>query len=367
MAMEVIVIDNHSTDGSREYLQPLFPDVKFYWNNENLGFAKACNWGLEQAKGDYILFLNPDTIVAEDCFTQCMHFFRIHENTGVLGVRMLDESGKFLKESKRAFPSPLPSLFKLTGLARLFPHSAFFAKYYLGHLNEHQTHQVDVVAGAFMMIKKNVLEIAGSFDEAFFMYGEDIDLSFRIQKEGFKNYYYHDVTILHFKGRSTQKDTVHYVKMFYKAMSIFAKKHYGNSRRGIYHFIIQCGIWIRSAVAAMPRRLMLGTVHNSKKRRLMDSLPIMVIGDEASYQIVAQILRAVDKKIGESVVRYKADPYAVGAEHIFNNNKVGAIVFCEGQQSFQQIIEQIERLPGKHTKIAIHATGSRGIAGFIPE
>ncbi|HEX5025027.1 MAG TPA: hypothetical protein VFV68_07130, partial [Agriterribacter sp.] len=224
---------------------------------------------------------------------------------------------------------------------------------------------------AFMMIKKNVLDITGSFDEAFFMYGEDIDLSFRIQKEGFKNYYYHDVTILHFKGRSTQKNTIHYVNVFYEAMSIFAHKHYGNSRIGIYHFFIQCGIWIRSAIAAVPRRLMpgIGSINKniSKKQRHIDSLPIMVIGDEASYQIVLQILRAVDKKIAEKAVRHKGDLNAAFTEYLFDDNRLGTVIFCEGQQSFQQIIEQIERLPGKNIKIAIHAAGSKGIAGIIHE
>ena len=141
---------------------------------------------------EYILFLNPDTIVPEDCFQKCIRFFDTHPDAGAIGVKMLDGSGKFLKESKRAFPSPLTSLYKLFGLSKFFPHSKTFSKYHLGHLDENKNNEVDVLAGAFMMIKKEVLDKIGSFDEIFFMYGEDVDLSYRIQKAGYKNYYFAD-------------------------------------------------------------------------------------------------------------------------------------------------------------------------------
>ena len=187
---EVIVIDNHSSDGSISFLQPLFPTVTFLANKENTGFSKACNQGLALSKGKYILFLNPDTIVPEDCFAKCMAFLETHPQAGALGIRMLDGSGKFLKESKRAFPAPLTSLYKLFGLSRFFPRSRTFAKYHLDYLPEKENHEVDVLAGAFIMVKREVLEKTGSFDETFFMYGEDIDLSYRIQKAGYKNYYF---------------------------------------------------------------------------------------------------------------------------------------------------------------------------------
>ena len=184
---ELIVVDNNSADNSIEFISSRFPSVQFIANSENLGFAKACNQGLQKAKGEYILFLNPDTIVPEDCFNLCISFFQSHPKAGALGVKMLDGSGKFLKESKRAFPSPLTSLYKLFGLAKLFPRSRTFARYHLGHLDENKSNEVDVLAGAFMMIRKEVLDKVGSFDETFFMYGEDIDLSYRIQQAGYKN------------------------------------------------------------------------------------------------------------------------------------------------------------------------------------
>ena len=161
LATEIIVVDNHSTDGSMAYLLPKFPDVQFLENKENLGFAKACNQGLALARGRYILFLNPDTIVPEDCFVQCIRFIQAHPRAGGLGIRMIDGSGKFLKESKRSFPSPLTSLYKLFGLSRLFPHSKIFSRYHLGHLPEQSNNEVDVLAGAFMMIPRDVLDQTG--------------------------------------------------------------------------------------------------------------------------------------------------------------------------------------------------------------
>jgi GT2 family glycosyltransferase len=246
---EIFVVDNNSTDNSRELLLLQFPQVKFIWNSVNIGFAKANNLALAQATGKYILFLNPDTIVPEDCFTNHMHFFELHPEAGASGIRMIDGAGKFLKESKRSFPSPLTSLYKLSGLAKMFPRSKTFGRYHAGHLSENENHQVDVLAGAYMMIPKEVLNKTGSFDETFFMYGEDIDLSYRIQKAGYKNYYFAESTIIHFKGESTKKGSLNYVKMFYSAMSLFVKKHYSGTRAGIFNFLIQTGIFLRATLS----------------------------------------------------------------------------------------------------------------------
>jgi GT2 family glycosyltransferase len=250
-AGEIIVVDNNSPDKSLEYLVPRFPGIRFIANAENLGFAKACNQGLREATGKYILFLNPDTVVPEDCFQQCIRFFEQHPDAGAVGIKMLDGSGHFLKESKRAFPSPMTSLYKLFGLSRLFPRSRTFSRYHLGHLNENENNEVDVLAGAFMMIRKDVLDETGSFDETFFMYGEDVDLSYRIQKKGYKNYYFAGSSILHFKGESTRKGTMNYVRMFYNAMSIFVKKHYGGSTAGIFNLLIHLAIWFRAGLTAV--------------------------------------------------------------------------------------------------------------------
>ena len=247
---EIIVVDNGSADNSIDYLQQKFPNVRFIANKENFGFAKGCNIGLGSSKGKYILFLNPDTLVPEDCFQKCISFLETNQDAGALGIKMQDGKGKFLKESKRSFPSPMTSLYKLFGLSKLFPRSRVFSKYHLGHLDENENHEVDVLAGAFMMVKKEVLEKVGGFDEIFFMYGEDVDLSYRIQKAGFKNYYFAKTSIIHFKGESTRKGTMNYVRMFYNAMSIFVRKHYSGSRAGVFNFLIHIAIWIRASLSA---------------------------------------------------------------------------------------------------------------------
>ena len=260
MPAEIIIIDNNSSDNSIEYLQPRFSAARFIANKENAGFAKACNQGLKLAKGKYILFLNPDTIIPEDCFQKSIAFLESKPGAGALGIKMLDGSGRFLKESKRSFPSPMTSLFKLSGLSRLFPHSRIFSKYHLGHLDENKDHEIDVLAGAFMLVKREVLDKTGGFDEVFFMYGEDVDLSYRIQKTltgetngNYKNYYFSGSTIIHFKGESTRRGSMNYVRMFYNAMSIFVRKHYGGTRAGFFNFLFHPGIWIRAFMAGFSR------------------------------------------------------------------------------------------------------------------
>jgi len=247
---EIIVIDNCSSDNSLGYLQPRFPDVCFVANKENLGFARACNQGWKMSAGRFVLFLNPDTILPEDCFEAAIRFFEKHPEAGALGSKMLDGSGDFLKESKRAFPSPLTSLYKLFGLSKLFPQSAHFSRYHLGHLDENKNNEVDVLAGAYMMIRKEVLDEVGGFDERFFMYGEDVDLSYRIQKSGRKNYYFAGSPIIHFKGESTRKGSMNYVRMFYSAMSLFVRKHYGGRQAGLFNSLIHLAIWFRAALTA---------------------------------------------------------------------------------------------------------------------
>jgi len=245
---EIIVIDNNSKDGSQEYINQYFPGVRYFYNHENTGFAKACNQGLEKATGKYILFLNPDTIVPKTCFQTCISFFETHPDAGAVGVRMINSKGVFLKESKRGFPSPAASFFKLFGLAFLFPKSKTFAGYYLGHLPEEENNKVDVLSGAFMMVRKEVLEKIKGFDEDFFMYGEDIDLSYRINQAEFSNYYLGKTTITHFKGASTTYDNRH-IKIFYEAMNLFVKKHYQGKRSSIYVWILYTGIWLRKSIA----------------------------------------------------------------------------------------------------------------------
>ncbi|HEX4374585.1 MAG TPA: glycosyltransferase family 2 protein, partial [Puia sp.] len=187
---EIFVVDNNSTDDSIDYLQSKFPGVKFILNKGNEGFGKANNRALSLAKGKYILFLNPDTIVAEDSLEKCISFLESNKNAGALGVKMIDGSGNYLKESKRGFPSGWSAFCKLSGLTALFPHSKIFSKYYLGNLSERENQIIDVVSGAYFFVRKETLDKTGGFDEQFFMYAEDIDLSYRVQQSGFLNYYF---------------------------------------------------------------------------------------------------------------------------------------------------------------------------------
>jgi GT2 family glycosyltransferase len=250
---EVFVVDNNSNDGSLQYLEPKFPTVHFIANEHNDGFAKANNKALQYCNGDYILYLNPDTIICENCIQRCVQFLEANADCGGVGVRMIDGSGSFLPESKRAFPSPRASFFKLTGLAKVFSHSKLFNQYALGHLDEYKNNEVDVLAGAFLMSRRTIIEACKGFDEIFFMYGEDIDLSYRIQKMGYKNYYLADTSIIHFKGESLKKGSSNHVKMFYGAMSIFVLKHFGKSKGGLFANGIQLAILLRASVAFLKR------------------------------------------------------------------------------------------------------------------
>lgn len=251
---EIIVVDNNSNDGSKEYLPQKFADVKFIFNNVNLGFARACNQGFKISFGHYILFLNPDTILSGTCLKDCISFFESHPDAGAVGVRMLDEKGNFLKESKRGLPSPSASFYKLFGLTAMFPGSKTFGKYYQGHLPENENNPVDVLSGAFIMIKRKIFETAGGFDESFFMYGEDIDLSLRISQLGFKNYYLGKISVTHLKGGSTTYN-YKYIRDFYSAMDLFVKKHYSD-KSTIYRSFLYTGIGLRKMLAmiALPFR-----------------------------------------------------------------------------------------------------------------
>ena len=207
---EVWVVDNNSVDGSVEMVQQKFPTVKIIANTDNKGFSKANNQAIRQANGEYILLLNPDTVVEEDTFSKVIQFMDSHPEAGGLGVKMIDGSGKFLPESKRGLPTYDVAFYKIFGLSALFPKSKTFGRYHLGYLDDSKIHEVDILAGAFMLLRKSILEKTGLLDEDFFMYGEDIDLSYRILKAGAKNYYFPETRIIHYKGESTKKSSVNF-------------------------------------------------------------------------------------------------------------------------------------------------------------
>ncbi len=241
--IEIIVVDNASVDNSVSVIESKFPSVHLIANKENVGFAKANNQAIKIARGKYFLLLNPDTLVEEDTLIKIYDFMEKNPDAGALGVKMIDGEGKFLPESKRSVPTITSSLFRFSGLSKLFPKSKIFNKYNLGYLDENEIHEIDVLSGAFMCIRTDILPQVGYLDEAFFMYGEDIDYSYRIRKAGFKIYYFPKTTIVHFKGESTKKSSVKYHNIFYKAMAIFAKKHYGGKTINPLLWIINIAVF----------------------------------------------------------------------------------------------------------------------------
>lgn len=253
MECEVFIVDNNSQDDSLAMMEREFPQYTIIANQENMGFSKANNQAIRIAKGEYVLLLNPDTVVEPDTFSKTTSFLDAHPEAGALGVRMVNAEGAFLPESKRGLPTPLTAFYKMCGLASLFPKSKHFGRYHLKYIDEFATTQVDVLSGAFMMLRKSVLDQIGLLDEQFFMYAEDIDLSYRITQAGYFNYYYPECTILHYKGESTKKNSMQYVYMFYKAMAQFVQKHFFKNCNKFCTSLILCGIWIRAGIAAIRR------------------------------------------------------------------------------------------------------------------
>ncbi len=250
---EVFVVDNDSVDGSVEMVQSRFPSVILIDNKENVGFSRANNQAMRIANGELVLLLNPDTLVEADTFTKCIAFMDSHQDCGGLGIRMVDGKGNFLPESKRGLPTPEVAFYKIFGLSWLFPRSKRFGRYHLTYLDEHATHEVEVLSGAFMLMRKEVLDKVGLLDEEFFMYGEDVDLSYRIILGGWKNYYYPDARIIHYKGESTKKGSLNYVYVFYNAMAIFARKHFSAERARLFSMLINLAIVFRATVALLNR------------------------------------------------------------------------------------------------------------------
>ena len=250
---EIFVVDNASTDGSDTYIPRRFPQVKYIYNTENVGFARANNQAMALSSGRYVLLLNPDTVVGESVLSEACRFLDDHPDAGALGVKMLDGDGRFLPESKRGFPSPWVSFCKIFGLAKIFPRSPRFGRYHLRYLDENEINRVDVLSGAFMLLRRSTLDRCGLLDEQFFMYGEDIDLSYRMTLTGRHNYYL-PLRIIHYKGESTKTESLRYVRIFYQAMLIFLRKHYPHYKF-FAQFSIRLAIYLRASAAAVRRKL----------------------------------------------------------------------------------------------------------------
>lgn len=257
---EIFVIDNHSRDNSVEYLKERFPEVKYIASAHNLGFARANNIAIKQSTGDYTLLLNPDTIVGEDTIRHSLAFMDTHPDAGSLGVQMLKSDGTSAMESRRGLPTPMTAFYKMIGLCKYFPRHHKFGKYYMSYLPWDKPIEIDVVSGAYCLLRRRALDEVGLLDEDFFMYGEDIDLSFRILKGGYRNWYL-PCRILHYKGESTQKSSFRYVHVFYEAMLIFFRKHYG-------HLSLLLSIPIKLAIYIKAVFALVGMLYSKMRKSL---------------------------------------------------------------------------------------------------
>lgn len=353
---EIFVVDNASGDKSLEYLKPRFPGVTFIDNKENLGFAKANNQAIRISRGEYVLLLNPDTLVGENTIRQCIEFMDNHPDAGGTGVKMLNPDGTFAYESRRGLPTPLTSFFKITGICNLFPKSKFFGKYYLRYLNEHEVNRIDVISGAFMMLRKDALDKAGLLDEDFFMYGEDVDLSYRITKAGYRNYYI-PVPIIHYKGESTKKD-FRYIRIFYGAMLIFFHKHYPHY--GVFFSIpIKAAIHLR-ALAAFGNQALKKTTRSKKQDSQTAQPRFLVLGNETTQRDVRWLCEKNKLTSRHHFLMTGDSPLL--STHFKNGSEsfpYTHIIFDEKVFPHSSIIEHMQSSEIKNAEVGIYSPGEK--------
>lgn len=350
MSVEFIVVDNNSSDGSVEYLKDAFPEVVFIANTDNCGFAKANNQGIRIAKGKYVLLLNPDTVISEDTLSDCKRFMDEHEKAGAVGVKMLKTDGSFAYESRRGVPTPFVAFCKMSGLGTLFPRSRTFGRYYMRYLDIDSTEPIEVISGAFVFIRRSVLDKSGLLDEDFFMYGEDVDLSFRLLRTGYQNYYL-PTRILHYKGESTQKSSYKYVYNFYNAMLIFFQKHYSH-----YNFLISLPIKSVIVVKAFMAYLanQMGNKHdgNEEKIAYMRQFRYLFIGAAEHFSAV----KSISSKYGLDMSFREADADMLGKGHatVEDYGQYGYIVYDTSSFSYADIFRYFDEAPLHGPKMAFY-------------
>lgn len=298
---EIIVVDNNSPDGSCSMLKRLFPEVLLIENKSNTGFSKGNNIGVEQAKGEYICILNPDTVVAEDTFTKLLKFAESKEQLGIVGCRLIDGSGAYLPESKRNIPSPLISFKKIFGYDK---------QYYANGLTQRDIGNVDILVGAFMLMKRDVYNEINGFDEDYFMYGEDIDISYRVLKKGYHNYYFGKTTIIHFKGESTPKDKV-YVQRFYNAMRIFYKKHFKKN------LIFDTAVLMGTKIVPLFNKLLSKTSDKTNTHK-----DIVLDNNEMLFK---ELITLVEKQEGNYKIKPKNSNFTIGSSSSKTQGRVEII------------------------------------------
>lgn len=361
---EIIVVDNHSADGSVDYLeqrypQKLFPMVRFVRSAHNLGFARANNIAIRQSRGEYVLLLNPDTIVGEDALKASVDFMDAHEDAGAVGVRMLGAQGRRAMESRRGLPTPMVSFFKMLGFCNRWPHHRLFGKYYMGYLPWDEPSQIEVVSGAYCMLRRKALDEVGLLDEDFFMYGEDIDLSYRVLKGGYHNYYL-PVDILHYKGESTQKSSFRYVHVFYEAMLIFFRKHYSGMT-----FLLS--LPIKTAIYAKALMALVGMLSD----RMRKSLGFFAPSAEGAqhYVFVGSLemqdaCRDIARRLGLDAEFHDSEVLEDKSEATWSEKNDNVLVLDADSMSYADMLKRMSRLSDMNVNVTL-GTYSKEIGKII--
>lgn len=363
---EIIVVDNHSADGSVDYLeqrypQKLYPMVRFVRSAHNLGFARANNIAIRQSRGEYVLLLNPDTIVGEDALKASVDFMDAHEDAGAVGVRMLGAQGRRAMESRRGLPTPMVSFFKMLGFCNRWPHHRLFGKYYMGYLPWDEPCQIEVVSGAYCMLRRKALDEVGLLDEDFFMYGEDIDLSYRVLKGGYHNYYL-PVDILHYKGESTQKSSFRYVHVFYEAMLIFFRKHYSGMT-----FLLS--LPIKTAIYAKALMALVGML----SERMRKSLGFFAPSAEGAqhYVFVGSLemqdaCRDIARRLGLDAEFHDSEVQEDKSEAIWSEKNDNVLVLDADSMSYADMLKRMSRLSDMNVNVTL-GTYSKEIGKIITD
>lgn len=363
---EIIVVDNHSADGSVDYLeqrypQKLFPMVRFVRSAHNLGFARANNIAIRQSRGEYVLLLNPDTIVGEDALKASVDFMDVHEDAGAVGVRMLGAQGRRAMESRRGLPTPMVSFFKMLGFCNRWPHHRLFGKYYMGYLPWDEPSQIEVVSGAYCMLRRKALDEVGLLDEDFFMYGEDIDLSYRVLKGGYHNYYL-PVDILHYKGESTQKSSFRYVHVFYEAMLIFFRKHYSGMT-----FLLS--LPIKTAIYAKALMALVGML----SERVRKSLGFFAPSAEGAqhYVFVGSLemqdaCRDIARRLGLDAEFHDSEVQEDKSEATWSEKNDNVLVLDADSMSYADMLKRMSRLSDMNVNVTL-GTYSKEIGKIITD
>jgi GT2 family glycosyltransferase len=371
ISAEIIVVDNNSSDGSSSMVSSGFPGVTLIRNSNNAGFSAACNQAIKISTGRFILLLNPDTLVEEDTFINCISFMEEHPEAGAVGVQMFNGNGKPLPESKRSLPTPKTAFFKMTGFSRLLPGSGSFNRYYLGHLDSASVIAADVLSGAFMFIRKTALDKTGLLDETYFMYGEDIDLSYRLIQAGYKNYYYPGARIIHYKGESTRKGDVDYVVHFYRAMLVFINRHYSKNEYRPFLILIRVSIYFWGFMAVLKNffRKYLSRYSGTKKNKRIRK--VAVVGDAEVYRKITELVSdpPSDMKVGGRVSINGTD---TGAEvlgsldqigEVIRVNRIDEVIFSTRLLAVSSIIDSMQRLAKSNIVIKMSPPGENIIIG----